>query len=296
MDALPLYRQAALLSRFGGNLSRNTLAASIVRVGESIWPVINLLKDYLLQAPVLHADETTIQVLDEPGKKAQSKRYLWAQVIGGEHPIRLFGYSQSRSTRAAEQHFAGLSTGGALMSDGYEVYPRIANAHERVHLGCWAHCRRYFIEAEAALPKAQRGPTAIASQFVAKIGALYAVEAKARDLEDTARQQYRAQHSRPLLDELQTLLIEQQHRVLPGSLLGKALHYLAAQWPKLTRYVDNGAWPIDNNLCENAIRPFVVGRRNWLLPNPSPGRMPAPIFIRSLKPARRTELILIVIS
>jgi hypothetical protein len=114
------------------------------------------------------------------------------------------------------------------------------------------------------IPKATRGPEHIATQFIAAIGALYAVESRAHDLDAPARQKLRDEHSRPVLQRIEAMLLAHLHAVVPGSLLGKALHYLSAQWPKLIRCVENGAWPIDNNLCENAIRPFVVGRRNWL--------------------------------
>ena len=153
MDALPLYRQAALLGRFGGDLSRTTLAGSVIRVGEGVQPVINLMRDHLLDADVIHADETTIQVLKEPGKKAQSKSYLWAQVTGSGPPIRLFGYAPGRGSVHADHLYAGIKPGAALMSDGYKVYGGVARANKLVHLGCWAHCRRYFVEAEAVLPK-----------------------------------------------------------------------------------------------------------------------------------------------
>jgi transposase len=93
---------------------------------------------------------------------------------------------------------------------------------------------------------------------------LYAIEAKSKDLNAEQRGQQRLQLSKPVLDKIEGLLVQHLHAVIPNSLLGKALHYLSSQWPKLIRFVDNGAWPIDNNLCENAIRPFVVGRRNWL--------------------------------
>lgn len=264
MDALPLYRQAALLGRFGGDLSRSTLAASIVRVGEAVQPIINLLRDHLLDADLIHADETTIQVLKEPGKKAQTKSYLWAQATGSGPPIRLFGYAPGRGATHADTLYAGVKPGAALMSDGYEVYGGIAAANGLTHLGCWAHCRRYFVEAEAVMPKMARGPEQPATQFISAIGELYAVESRAHDLEAVVRRKLRDEQSRPILQRIETMLLKHLHAVVPGSLLGKALHYLSAQWPRLIRYVENGAWPIDNNLCENAIRPFVIGRRNWL--------------------------------
>ena len=263
-DSLPLYRQAALLGRFGGDLSRNTLAGSMIKVGEAVQPIINLLRDHLLDAELVFGDETVIQVLKESGRAAQSKSYLWAQMNGTGPPVRLFGYAPGRGGTHAEQLYAGIREGAVLMSDGYAVYNGIALSHQLIHLGCWAHARRYFVEAEAVLPKAVRRPDQLATQFIAAIARLYAVEAKVKGKGVAERAQLREAASRSILAEIQQLLVTHRHSVTPGSLLGKALHYLEAQWPKLIRYVENGAWPIDNNLCENAIRPFVVGRRNWL--------------------------------
>jgi transposase len=273
MDGLPLYRQAVLLGRFGGTeLSRNTLAAGVVRVGQATQPVVNLLRDALLDAFIVHGDETEVQVLKEPGRKAQAKSYMWVQMTeasgtaGSGPPIRLFGYSPSRSAHSARTLYEGMRPGGVLMSDGYEPYAAIAEQHRLVHLGCWAHCRRYFNDALQAMPKDKRGPEQLPARFIELIGRLYKVEAEARrdGLDATALQQQRQLHSAPVLEQLETLALQHLHGVLPGSLLGKALHYLTAQWPKLVRYVDDGRYPIDNNACENAIRPFCVGRRNWL--------------------------------
>ena len=263
-DALPLYRQAALIGRFGGDLSRNTLAGSMVKVGEAVQPIINLLRDHLLDSELVFGDETVLQVLKEPGRAAQTKSYLWAQMNGSGPPVRLFGYAPGRGGTHAEQLYAGIREGAVLMSDGYEVYNGIAKSHHLVHLGCWAHARRYFVEAEAVLPKSARTPDQLTTQFIAAIARLYAVEAKAKGKTEDERTQLRNASSRPILADIQHLLVTHRHSVTPGSLLGKSLHYLETQWPKLIRYVEHGAWPIDNNLCENAIRPFVVGRRNWL--------------------------------
>lgn len=261
-DALPLYRQAALLGRFGGECSRNTLAGSVVRVGAAVQPIINLLRDTLLDADLIHGDETELQVLKEPGRAAQRKSYLWAQMSGSGPPVRLFTYAASRSAQTACKLYDGAR--GALLTDGYEVYASVAQTYRLVHLGCWAHARRRFVEAEAALPKAARTPEQLAARFIAAIGELYAIEADVRDGSIEERTRLRREHSRPALARIEALLLAQLHSVLPGSLLGQALHYLSAQWPKLTRFVEDANYPIDNNPCENAIRPFVVGRRNWL--------------------------------
>ena len=264
-DALPLYRTAALLARFGGDLSRNTLAASVVRLGVAVQPIINLLRDHLLDSDLVYGDETVVQVLKEPGRAAQTKSYLWAQMNGTGPPVRLFSYAPTRSTAHALTLYAGIKPGAVLMTDGYEPCNEVARIHDLVHLGCWAHARRYFIEADQTIPKAQRADHPVTG-FLTRIGQLFAVEAKAQDAGMTApqRQRLRDAHSRPLVAEIEELLLRHLHTVLPQSQFGKALHYLHGQWPKLIRYLDDGAWPISNNPCENAIRPFVVGRRNWL--------------------------------
>ena len=249
LDALPLYRQAVLLGRFGGtDISRNTLAASVVRIGQAVQPVINLLRDALLDSPVIHGDETEIQMLKEAGRKAQAKSYVWAQVTeasgadGTGPPIRLFAYSPSRSTETARGHYAGIRAGSVFMTDGYDVYNAIAGEQGLVHLGFWAHARRYFNDALQALPKDKRGPNQLPARFIALIGELYRVETLAKEagVDAGERLRRRRQDSTVVLAKIEALLLEHLHTMLPSSLLGKALHYLAGQWPKLQRYVDDG--------------------------------------------------------
>jgi hypothetical protein len=166
----------------------------------------------------------------------------------------------------AKHLYEGMREGGVLMTDGYEPYNAIAKTHQLVHLGCWAHCRRGFHEALQALPKDQRGPEQLPARFIDLIGKLYHIEAIARRdmLDADALKQLRQDRSMQVIAEIEALLLRHLHSVLPGSLLGKALHYATSQWPKLTRFVEDGNYPLDNNVCENAIRPFCVGRRNWL--------------------------------
>lgn len=127
-----------------------------------------------------------------------------------------------------------------------------------------AHARRPFIKAEEAIPKAARSPDQVATRFVHLIGKLYRAEALTRDWKPARRQRLRSRYSAAVVREIERLLLSNLHSVTPSSLLGEALHYLHGQWPKLIRFLDNGAWPLDSNPVENAIRPFVVGRRSWL--------------------------------
>jgi transposase len=280
LDGLPLYRQAALLGRFGGtDVSRNTLAGSIVRIGQAVQPVVNLLRDELLDSPLVFGDETELQVLKEAGRSARARSYLWAQMTnasgmqGTGPPIRLFAYSPSRSAKTALALYAGIRPKAVLMTDGYDVYDTVAAQHDLVHLGCWAHCRRYFNDALQALPKDQRGPEQLAARFIALIGRLYHVEAQARRDGADANELLirRRRDSVRVLDDIEALLLANLHAVLPKSLLGRALHYLSSQWSKLKRYVEDGRYGIDNNAQENAIRPFCVGRRNWLFADTTAG-------------------------
>ena len=282
LDALPLYRQAVLLGRFGGtDISRNTLASSVVRVGQAVQSIINLLRDALLDSPLIHGDETEIQVLKEAGRKAQAKSYVWAQVTqasgvdGTGPPIRLLAYSPSRSTETARGHYASVRERAVLMTDGYEVYNAIAGEYGLVHLGCWAHARRYFNDALQALPKDKRGPQQLPARFVALIGELYGVEALAKEAgaDPAERLRRRQRDSVEVLARLEALLLEHLHTVLPSSLLGKALHYLAGQWPKLRRYVDDGRYAI------GGVEMWRGGRR-FRLSVDRPFRLAVPEYLR----------------
>ena len=259
-DALPLYRQTVLLNRFGGDLTRQTLAHNVIRIGRAVQPVINLLADTLRDAELVAGDETPLQVLTERGRTAQSKSWLWVQMSGTGPPVRLFTYAPSRSAETARDLYA--DTHGALLTDGYEAYAQVAATLGLVHLGCWAHARRKFVEAEKVLPKTARN--ALPTQFLSAIGELYAVEKTAAALKPEQRLALRQARSAPVLKQIEALLTTHLPGVLPKSLLGQALHYLQGQWPKLTRFVDDAYYPIDNNACENALRPFVIGRKNWL--------------------------------
>jgi transposase len=261
---MPLYRQAGLLCRFGGDISSNTIAASMVRVGLATQPVINLMRDALLDAEMIYCDETTFQVLKEKGRKPQTKSYLWAQMTDSGIPIRCFSYTPGRGAKLADKLFTGIRKGAVLITDGYEPYNDIAQRYDLVHLGCWAHLRRYFIKAEENVPKAARSPDLLATRFVTLIGKLFAAEARSKKWAVERRQRLRRRYSTRILDAIYAFALAQSPGVVPKSLLGKALTYLREQWPKLIRYVENGTWPISNNPCENAIRPFVVGRRSWL--------------------------------
>ena len=260
-DALPLYRQEEILTRIGVDLPRATLASWMVRAGVLIQPLINLLRDRLLSYDILAMDETPVQVLKEPGKSAQSQSYLWVQRGGPpETPIILFDYDPSRGQDVPLrllQDFAGI-----LQTDGYAGYSAAVRAYGLTHAGCLAHARRKFDEVIKSQGKHKK--KGLAEEGLTQIQKLYAVEKAARDMVPDDRRRYRDQYARPLWATLRTWLDTNRPGVPPQTALGKAMAYLANEWDKLVVYLQDGRLEIDNNRTENAIRPFCVGRRNWL--------------------------------
>jgi len=267
-DALPLHRQEAVLARSGIELPRNTLASWMIKAGNLIQPLINLLEDHLLAYPVLHCDETTVQVLKEPDKAATSHSYMWVRVGGPPtQPIRLFHYAASRRGDVASHLLADYQ--GYLQTDDYGGYNAVGGAPGITHLGCWAHARRKFIEAQKAAAKSSK--TSKADVAVGLIGKLYAIEKQAKDFDPEQTLQLRQQEAVPQLRKIREWLDKTLHSTLPKGLLGKALAYLDKNWAKLTVYTEDGRLSIDNNAAENAIRPFVLGRKNWLFSASVPG-------------------------
>jgi len=260
-DALPLYRQEAILRRIGVDIPRATLANWMIQAGTLVQPLINLLRDRLLAYDILQMDETPVQVLKEPGRAAQSKSYLWLQRGGPpDQPVVLYDYAPGRGADVPKRLLAGYK--GYLQTDGYDGYNAVVAVNGLTHVGCMAHARRKFDEAVKAQGKnksegkAQRG--------LAQIRKLYRVEKQARKLAPPERHAHRQRHARPILDELRSWLDEALPQVPPTSTTGKALNYLHNEWGRLIRYLEDGRLAIDNNAAENAIRPFVLGRKNWL--------------------------------
>ena len=204
-----------------------------------------------------------MQVLKEAGKTAQSKSFLWLQRGGPpDQPVILFDYDPSRSQAVPKRLLAGFM--GYLQTDGYDGYNAVVTTQGLTHVGCLAHARRRFTDAAKGQGKKQRNSKA--SQGLALIQKLYRIEKQARTqgLSSEVRHAYRNQQAMPVLDKLRNWLDDNLPKVPPQSLTGKALHYLNNEWPKLIRYLQDGRLEIDNNLAENAVRPFVLGRKNWL--------------------------------
>jgi len=267
VDGLPLYRLSSILDRYGIELSRQTLSESVVKVAEKIEPLISRIRQQLMKSSVLFMDETRVQVLNEPGKTPQSNSYMWVQRGGPPgKPIVQFHYDPGRSTATAARLLNGFT--GTLMTDGYKPYRQVAKSQGLNHLCCWAHSRRKFMEAQKAQPKGKTGKADMAISF---IGKLYGVEKQSQGGDAATRHRIRQQISVPVLKQFHTWLLKSQQQIPPKTALGKAVNYTLEYWPELSRYIENGEWPIDNNPAENAIRPFVIGRKAWLFSNSQRG-------------------------
>lgn len=269
-DAQPLYRQSTQFERIGFDASRQTLANWMVRCGELVQPLVNLLRDRLLESAYIRMDETTVQVLKEPGKTPQSTSYLWVQQSGErEQPVVLYDYAPSRSGEVPTTLLGSFN--GYLQTDGYSGYHAVVAANGITLLYCFAHARRYFTDALKAqglnpnkLPPQPPDKARRSLQALDFIRHLYAIEHRICESTPAARLAARQAESVPVLNMLRAWLNEVLPTVVPGSPLGKALGYLDRHWHGLVRYCEDGRLEIDNNRCENAIRPFVMGRKNWL--------------------------------
>jgi hypothetical protein len=263
LDGLPLYRLAKIFARFGVDLGRGTMAGWMIKMGDLIVPLINLMNETQLSYDILQMDETTVQVLKEPGRAATSKSYMWVRRGGPpSRPVILFDYDPSRSGAVPFRLLADFK--GTLQTDGYEGYAATAARDDIVHVGCLAHARRKFDEAVKAQAKTGRG--GLAKQGLELIQKIYLIEREARDrgFSPNERKKLRNKKARPLWDELRKWLDRSIGQVPPQTLTGRALGYLDKQWPRLIRYLDDGRVEVDNNLAENGIRPFVLGRKAWL--------------------------------
>jgi len=263
LDALPLYRQSKQFGRIGVHLPRATLANWVIRCGLLSQAMINLLQEHLNTYPIQQMDETIVQVLKEAGRAATSDSYLWVQRGGPpEQPVILFNYSPTRSQAMAEHLLHGFQ--GILQTDGYVGYPGVCIKHGLRHAGCWAHARRKFDEALKAQKPKGTSKAGKASKALLTIQKLYLIEKEIKGLPAELKLQIRQNKTVPILKTMKEWLDTSLTQVNPSGLTGKALSYLSNQWPTLIMYCEDGRLDIDNNAVERAIRPFVIGRNNWM--------------------------------
>jgi transposase len=264
---VPFYRQEKQFERLGIELSRQTLCGWAMQAAEACAPVLRLLRASLLTGPLIRIDETTLQVLEEDGRAAQTKAYMWVFRGGtADKPLLEYCYHPTRAGQVAADYLGDYR--GLVQTDGYVGYDFLDRGSGVVHAACWAHVRREFHEVKTvASAKAKPAPKAgSADVALGYIKELYAVEhrAKERGLSGEALVTERREKAKPILDAFKAWLDQRAPEVPPKTLLGKAIAYTLGQWNRLTVYVGHAALTPDNNLAENAIRPFVIGRKNWL--------------------------------
>ncbi len=262
--SLPFYRQEQQFAQLGTNISRATMCRWTMQVAEACLPLKQLLREEILSGPLINADETTVQVLREPGRAASSKSYMWVFRGGStDAPALYFHYHQSRAGDVAADFLKEYQ--GVVQTDGYAGYDFLDTKSNVIHLGCLAHARRKFVEAQKARGKNARkgGAPDVALKYISD---LYRIEKKAKQRHLSAEEllELRQKEAKPVLEEMHRWLIKKSSQLIPKSLLGKAVAYTLKQWHRLEAYLDHPFATPDNNLAENAIRPFCIGRKNWL--------------------------------
>ncbi|TLS78181.1 IS66 family transposase [Photobacterium damselae subsp. damselae] len=284
--AMPLYRQESLFTQSGIELSRTTMARWILQVSEKLTPLYAALKEHLLRQVVVQADETPLNVIKE-----EKQCYMWLYCSGTDSPdaalpnvknIVLYDYQNSRARACPIAFLGGYS--GYLQTDGYSAYDGL---HQVTNVGCLAHARRKFMDAKKLQGKGKSGK---ADNALSKIQKLYGIESRLKGASAEQRKAERQKYAKPILDELYEWMTTQQ--VIASSALGKAIKYTLGQWPKLIRYIEDGHLSIDNNRAERAIKPLVIGRKNWLFSNTPRGADASAMLYSIVETAKANGLIL----
>lgn len=270
--AMPLYRQETYYKMLGANLSRQTLSNWIIGTATAVEPIYDIMKEELLKTHYIQADETTLQVIDDNGKDSKSKKYMWLYKTGvSKDPIILYDYQKTRASSCPKEFLKGFS--GYLQTDGYSGYNKVENIKR---LYCLAHIRRKFheiivnLDAEAL----KKSRAIIGFNYCEK---LYKIEKDLREAyskdDDYYEKRYkiRLQKSAPILNEFKEYVERELRDALPKSPLGRALEYTKKLLPDMKTLLEDGSLEIDNNGSERAIKPFVIGRKNWLFSNTAKG-------------------------
>jgi hypothetical protein len=270
-----------IFKRLSIDLSRATLSNWVLKSAELLTSFYDRLHEHLIQQKIIQADETTLNVIQD-GRDTKSKSYMWLYQSGShdvEHPIVLYDYQATRAGQHAKHFLQGFS--GHLQVDGFAGY-HVLEAEDCFLVGCMAHARRKFDEALKALPKAsRRNKMGMVQTALRKIARLYAIEKQIKELTAEQRHLIRQEKSKPILDDLKHWCEQSVTTTSKGSILGKAIRYTLNQWPYLIRYLEDGNLQIDNNAAERHIKPFVIGRKNWLF-NQTPRGANASAILYSL--------------
>lgn len=253
---LPLYRQERIFGRAGLEIPRSTLADWVGVCGVQLQPLVDALQRCLLKLPVLHADETPVQML-KPGSGKTHRAFIWTYASGRFEDLKavVYQFHDSRSGTHAQAFLEGWQ--GSLVCDDYRGYKAL-HAKGVTEIGCMAHARRYFFDLHKATA------SEVAEQALVLIKSLYEIEELAKDMDIQARWRIRQTRSKPIAERFHAWMINQRLLATDGTRLAKALDYRLKRWAALVRFLDDGRLPIDNNRAESLIRPIAIGRGNWL--------------------------------
>lgn len=272
-DHIPLYRQEQIWARNKIELPRNTTCAWVMKAAELCTPLYQVLRGEIIASGYVQADETRVQVLKEAGRKNTQQSYMWVYRKAMGAPLVLYEYQETREARHPQAFLEGFK--GHLQTDAYSGYEWLKHHNEIEHIGCMAHARRPFAE----LQKLSKKTKGLAYRALEMIGVLYQLETKIKDQTPEEKYNERQCHAKPQLEKIHAWLTEYITHTPPQGKLGQAMRYMLNHWKKLIAYTNDGTLHIDNNLVENAIRPFALGRKNWLFAgNPRGARASAILY------------------
>jgi len=263
-DGLSLYGLENIIKRYGGDITRTSMANWVIRLAMELQPLVNLARDHQLSYDYLQMDETRVKVLKEVNKTPQSDKWMWVSKGGPpDKPVILFDYDPSRGAEVAAHLLEGFD--GYLQCDGLASYDSVWHKKGLKQLGCFDHARRKFSDVIKAQPKKKKNEkVSVAEVGLGKINALYRLERNIKGKSAAEKYQLRQKVAVPLLNDLKAWLDHKIERTEKSGLTYKAIYYTLNQWEKLIRYCEDGRLHISNAGAENAIRPFAVGRRRWL--------------------------------
>lgn len=281
-DHAPLYRQEDIAARQGLILRRSTLCDWIAAAADLALPLYERMKELALQSHVLHTDDTTVKLLDPLFDQARTARF-WAYIGDVTHPYTVYDFTDSRKRDGPEQFLSGYR--GYLQADAYGGYDGLFlnSGGAIIEVACWAHARRYWFDAIKTDP-------ARAHQALGFIARLYEIERNCANGTPQQRQAARQTHALPILAQFKTWLDEQGSRVLPKSPIGEAFTYTLNQWTALTRYTEDGALAIDNNVAERTLKLCAIGRKNWLFVASQTGGRRAAILFSLIASAKANQV------
>ena len=289
IDHTPFYRQEKQLVRLGVDISRTSMCRWAMQAASACQPLLNLFQDELLSGSFVNIDETTVQVLYEPGRSPTTKSYMWIFRRGDpEKTVLVYRYHQTRAGGVARAFLRDFQ--GTVQTDGYSGYNFLDHMEKIRHIGCWAHARRKFTDITKAQGKNRK--TGAADKALSYIKKLYRLEKTARNKNYSPEQVYRMrqEEAKPILDDFEKWLSKKRLQTPPKGLLGKAIAYTLNQWHRLVGYIEDGHLTIDNNMAENSIRPFVVGRKNWLFSGTPEGADASALLYSLIETAKANKL------